>query len=63
MSYITTVLSFCHKSGSRGKELAMMLVSTRKPEREGEDHKIQEERGTKNRRKRETPNQKRGSEK
>jgi hypothetical protein len=41
----------------------MMLVSTTKPEREGEDHKNQEERGTKKRRKREKPNQKRGSEK
>jgi hypothetical protein len=49
MSDITTVLSFCHKSGSSGKELAMMLVSTTKPEREGEDHKNQEERGTKKR--------------
>jgi hypothetical protein len=63
MSYITTVLSFCHKSGSSGKELAMMLVSTTKPEREGEHHKNQEERGTRKRRKGEKPNQKRGSEK
>jgi hypothetical protein len=43
MSYITTILSFCQKSGRSGKELAMMMVSTAKTKKKEEQKREEKE--------------------